>query len=423
MMDLKSVLAAISEWACYDAVAPHWEDSMATLPASGPSFLDAEAIREYRELAGIEASVDGDLEVCAEGIRGSAELRALIWHCYHWTYTYPDVGRMQGWPTFEAALGERGDVFYLIVVLAMVPLIREANAALQVPREITRQTFSSAASFLDRYRKGHGGRNGVVKVEMWWLRNYTNGSILRIGRFEYRPYLFRGPVRVYRNRRSGETLALAEEGTRFDRLGYVESVDAPRDSKGWTSHRIVDHAAFRGTPISPEGRALRRDARLDRAEWQELIVPNETLMLDIHIPNGGAMTLEAVRTSLEQAAEYFQAREDSKNVAGFYCISWVFSPHLEEIFSPLSNLVRLIQEVYLFPVPTDRADGLFFIFSDERFYGGRFDPETFAELRPRTSLETKIHDFIRTRQIWRGGGMFLLMEDLPRLGSQPYRRK
>ncbi|HUX22694.1 MAG TPA: acyltransferase domain-containing protein, partial [Spirochaetia bacterium] len=198
MVDLKSVLLAVSETACYDAVSPHWEDSVATLPADGPPFLEAQAIRKHRELAGIEASVDSDLESCAERIRVSAELRALAWHCYCWTYTYSDVGRMQGWPDFEAVLGELGGVVYLIVTLAMVPLIQQANDRLSVPPEIIQQTFSGAASFLDRYRKGHGGRNGVVKAEMWWLRNYTTGNILRIGRFEYRPYAFRGQVRVYR---------------------------------------------------------------------------------------------------------------------------------------------------------------------------------------------------------------------------------
>lgn len=420
-MNLRSTLSEISEPECYDSVSPHWEQSVASLPVGTPFFLTPQAIRENRELTGIEPEIDEELFAHADRIIASGALRALVWHCYQWTYVYEAPGRMLGWPSFRPTLGDGGDVLYLLVTLAMAPLIKEAHQRLSVPQEITRQTMSGAASFLDRYRHGHNGRNGAFKCEMWWLRNYTSGELLRIGRFEYRIRPMRGQIRVYRNDRTRGTVALAAEGTRFDRFGYIEALDAKPDSEGWTAHLRKRSDGVLGTPISPFGRAEHRRARLDAAAWREVIVPDETPMLDVHIPSGGRMTPEAVEASLQDAAEYFGTRRDSKDFAGFYCVSWVFGPHLEEIFSASSNLVRLLKQVYLYPVPTNRADGLFFVFSDERYYGGKFDANWLAAHVPRTTLEAKVREFILAKKVWRGGGMFILREDLDRFGSETYR--
>ncbi len=59
--------------------------------------------------------------------------------------------------------------------------------------------------------------------------------LFRIGRMEYKIEPFPGDVVVYRNVVTGKVIALAMDGARFNRDGYI---DAARDSEGddgWTA--------------------------------------------------------------------------------------------------------------------------------------------------------------------------------------------
>ncbi|HUX51838.1 MAG TPA: acyltransferase domain-containing protein [Spirochaetia bacterium] len=420
-MKLIEILTAISEETSFEVVAHHWEESMSSRPQGVPLFLRPETVDANCALAGIDRQAREDLLRCAEQVLASDSLTALAWHCHEIVFTYPDSGRLEGWPTFERSLGGLHDVFYLLVGLAVAPRIREIHESLQVPAEITRQTVTIAASFLDRYRGGHDGRTGVFKTELWWLRNYPNGSLFRIGRFEYRHYQFKGPVRVFRNDEAGTTVALAEEGIRFDSHGYIDGLDGQNDPDGWTAHLSMTDTEARGFAISPLGHAIREEVVLDRSRWREAIVSGQTYLLDVHIPSGGKMELDSVISSLRLAAEFFSTHLGGKEFAGFGCDSWIFSPYLERIFDASANLVRLIREVYLCPLPSSRTDGLFFIFGDDRYNRGSVDYAEISARQPRTRLQAGIREFILRERIWRAGGMFIMKEDLPRLGSQVYR--
>jgi len=420
-MKLTEVLAAVSEEATFDVVALHWEESILSRSQEVPQFLRPEVVEANCTLAGIDTQAREDLLECDRAVLASAALSALAWHCHQIVYSYPDSGRLDGWPTFERSLGELHDVFYLLVALAVAPRIREVHATLDVPAEITRQTMTIPASFLDRYRGGHNGRTGVFKTELWWLRNYPSGSLFRIGRFEYRHHPYRGPARVFRDDEAGTTVALAEDGVRFDRYGYIDGLDGQNDPDGWTAQLSFTDAQARGFAISPLGHALREEVVLDRAKWREAMISGTTHILDVHIPSGGKMTLDSVISSFKLAAEFFSTHLGGKEFAGFGCDSWIFSPYLERIFDPSANLVRLIREVYLCPLPSSRTDGLFFVFGDDRYNRESIDYDEIAARQPRTRLQAGVREFILKERVWRAGGMFIMKEDLPRLGSQVYR--
>lgn len=422
-MDARAILSQLDEPECYDAISPGWERSLASLPPAGPQFAHPKQLLEYRELAGIEPLVDEELLACGAIVQSSPALGALIWHCHQCAYVYAETRRFDDWPTLERALGGLSGVFYLIVALALVPLTVAAHRAAGFPDWVTRETVTAPASFLDRYRRGRRGRNGVFRCEIWWLRRYVQTEIVRIGRFEYRLHPFQGRLRVYRRGDTGETVALAEAGVRFDRDGFMESESGSADDRSWTSRFDRQAGRVEGNPIAPDGHALRRTVALDLHRWERVLSRERSRILDIHIPSGGKMSLEAVADSLTRAADLFSHRLGSSAFAGFSCISWILSPCLTKILAPSSNIITFMREVYLFPVPRIPADGLFFVFSDPRFYAGQLNIEHLKELVPKSSLEEMVRRHILDTERWRGGGMFLLKEDLPKLGTQWYRTR
>ena len=415
------MLSQLGEPECYETIYPSWERSLASLPPEGPPFAHPKQLLEYRELAGIDPRVDEELLACGAIVQSSPALGALLWHCHQCAYVYAEAGRFDDWPTLETSLGSLNGAFYLIVALALIPLTVAAHRSAGFPDWVTRETVTAPASFLDRYRRGRQGRNGVFQCEIWWLRKYVQAEIVRIGRFEYRLHPFQGRLRVYRRGDTGETVALAEAGVRFDREGYMEPESGNTDDYGWTARFEQLSGRVEGNPIAPDGHALRRTVALDLRRWECVLARERSRILDIHIPSGGKMTMEAIVDSLGRAADLFSHRLGPSAFAGFSCISWILSPYLTKILAPSSNIITFMHEVYLFPVPRIPADGLFFVFSDPRFYGGELSLELLKELTPKTSLEEKVRRYILDTDQWRGGGMFLLTEDLPKLGTRCYR--
>jgi hypothetical protein len=133
----------------------------------------------------------------------------------------------------------------------------------------------------------------------------------------------------------------------------------------------------------------------------------------MHIPEGGGMELEACGDSMRRAADFFRVHFPHVSCRAIACSSWIFNTQFERIPLSSGNLVRFQRELYLFPVPSSGKDGLWFI-----FLTNEVDPAT----APRdTSLRRAVADLLATGERWRGGGMFYLVDDLPRFGTGHYR--
>jgi hypothetical protein len=375
-------------------------------------------------MAGIDPAVDSELLRAASHIASSAALRALIWHCVRTCFEYEDINwySLAGWPGFEASLGESAPLFYLIVGLAMVPLTLSKHRLLGVPEEITRQTVGGPRSFLTRYQDGNGGKPGIFRRDVGWLRYGAAGDLFRVGRFEYMLRPFHDPYHAYRNSDTQEVVLLADGGQRFTERGYADARPGEGEPSWWQAHYVVDSRTVRGFPISPYGRAEHREVTLDLRRWRRVIDP-ATIILDTHIPVGGKMTREGIHSSFREAIAFFARHFPRRPFAGFRCVSWILGPQLEEIFPPETNLVRFLQEIYLYPISTSPCDGFFFIFSDDRLDGRSLDREDLAHLPERTSLQVKVKKYALAGNPWRGGGMFFLKEDLDRFGNHCYRRQ
>jgi len=224
---------------------------------------------------------------------------------------------------------------------------------------------------------------------------------------------FDGGILAFRHRRSRQVVALAGEGRRFNARGLIDrdADSASENPGGWTSTLAFTDRAVTGFPVSPEGHALRNPRTLSLDAWKNVLRPGDPT-LDMHIPEGGGMTLEKCGDSMRRAFEFFRQYFPEKPAHAVVCNSWIFGPPLAQFLPAEANLVRFMREVYLFPVPGRIGDGFFFIFADAAHH---------MESAPReTKLQRAVLDHLACGGDWRNGGMFFLEEDLERFGAAPY---
>jgi hypothetical protein len=380
----------------------------------GPDFLKPELIRENRMWCGFDEEVEAVLLRVAAAIREHPALVRLAWHCWWRLYEGEVETAFDGWPDFEAALGDERGVFYLLVGIDEVPRMRALHAAWGIPEAVTRETCQEPNAFCYNHTQMHGGRIGIARSTLFWLRNYTREPYFRLGRLEFWLKPFGEEIRAFRRRDNGEVIALAPEGERFDAQGFMPVESAPAAEGDWVSTYQETSGWVEGNPILPTGRAVNAILRLNMAEWERVLEPG-CWVLDMHIPAGGKMSPEAVRESMMTAREFFAKYFPDKPPVGFVCWSWIFSPVLDQILPGESNLVKNMHEVYLFPYSSDPEDGLGFV-----FYQDKID----LSAAPRkTSVQRAFLDYLLAGKTWRAGGMFYLMDDLDDYGMQVYRHK
>lgn len=389
-----------------------WRESAATCPADALPFADGKFLEDHLTLAGIGEDVLLPLSRIAERIRNDGDLRLLAWHA-HRTLCCGDASLLVRWPELDQVLGDDCGLFYLLIGLSAIPEFARTYRKLGVPEEYVAASAKWLAGTVEIYRSAHGGLPGHTRSQLHWMRNYIDGRLFRIGRFEYmlQDWPASPAVFVYRNTASGQVVALAADGVACSSDGLVLYGDQPRSEAAFVTTLTRDAKGAAGNPVSPEGFIFDRTVRLPSAEWECVLSPGD-FTPGIHIPGGGGMTPEACRESLKEAGRFFAAHFPQKPLRAFVCASWIFSPDWERLL-PDSNLAKLMRKCYLYPLRSSGRDGLFFLFGKE--YGD------LSEYPRDNSVRRAMLSVFDAGRRLRSGGMFFLPEELDRFDADPYR--
>lgn len=392
-----------------------WEASQAAAPSGALFFLMPSFVAMVGQEAGLSPNLVAAMSGAAARIAEDPLACALAWHIHYRLFHLPRFPReeVDRWLLPFDLLPQDAGLLFLLALCGGVPDALAFHRAHGVPSSVSRETLRDLERWANHYRRHHG-EWGIEPSLLRWFRLHMRGELYDLGRLQFQPTRWTMAAWVFRHRVSGRVVALAEDGVRFGPDGLRIDPDEAPDSPGaWTARLALDADWAIGHPITPRGAAQQEVVRLPRAEWDEALVPGD-LVLDLHIPRGAPLDLEACRRSLEEAPRFFAAHFPERPFVAFACHSWLLDPQLADLLPPSTNLVRFQRQMYLIPTVGDQEDTLYRIFD-----GVPADLKT----APRdTSLRRAVLDHLGPGGTLGGGGCFLFPEDLPAWGTDIYNR-
>ena len=244
-----------------------------------------------------------------------------------------------------------------------------------------------------------------------WDMNFYCCQIFFLDRFYFIPYRWGDAPTAWRNAETGKVTALWRAGDRIRRDGQYDGVNGVTDPEAFVTVLEETETEIRGNRVLPEGLISPETVTLDKRVWKKALGEDDFL-LALHIPGGEGYTTERVRSSCEKALEFYGRYYPEYEYRGIWSESWLYDPGLREILSPDRNIIRVQKQFYCYP--TEEGDRMIRleVLGDEN--------ADYRKLEPRNSLERGMFS------VWdRGGrfhttGMFLLREEVPRIGEDPY---
>ena len=244
-----------------------------------------------------------------------------------------------------------------------------------------------------------------------WDMNFYCCQIFYMDRFYFIPYRWGDTPEAWRNRETGKVTALWRAGDRIRRDGQLDGTNGVTDPEAFVTFFRETETEVRGNRVLPEGRILPETVTLDKRIWRKALGEDDYL-LALHIPGGEGYTPERVRSSCEKALAFYDRYYPEYKYIGFWSESWLFDPGLREILDPERNIIRVQKQFYCYP--TEEGDRMIRleVLGDEN--------ADHRKLTPRNSLERGMFDVWNRGKRLHTTGMFLLREEVSRIGEDPY---
>lgn len=413
-MKLRDTLEALGIPEAEEQFSPDWDRLMRQMPDPIP-FLEP----EYVDWACSQAHLSPEMTLAAQSaasrVVADPAPRALAWYWHAKLFSAGEPRAVpRGWPLLTEAMGKDAGMFNVLVLLSGTLRVLEIHRERGIPQDVTEATILDLRLQLETLDYSHEyGHWGISPWILGWLLLHWRGDLVRLGRLQFATSTFGARLRAYRQRETGEVVALSESGVRYRSDGQVDGAGGVFDATGaWTSALEEGDEGIRGNPITPWGDALAEPVVLPGKEWEQALAPGDPI-LDIHIPTGPPMDYDQCGESIRRALDFFPKHFPDRPFVGFACYSWILDSQFEELLPASSNLVRFQREVYLYPV----ADGDGVVGT---VFGRGLTPEDLPGFPRNTTMQKAFAAHLESGGHFRGGGCFLLKEDVD-WGSACYR--
>ena len=247
----------------------------------------------------------------------------------------------------EEALQDAAGPFYLLVLLSWFPNMQALNRAHGVPEQVVQDSMDQMLRRCFWYRRKFD-RWGLSASVVRWLSNYFRGEIYVVVRLAYQFRTFSDRLRAYRHEGSRMVIALSEDGISYRADGQLCLKGDEDADGGWKSRLVVTDREVTGNPILPTGRAVETEVCLPAGEWQQALGRGDAV-LGVHIPGEKPLDHAQCGAAFRTAVEFYSRHFPEWPFKGFHCGSWLLDTQLEEWLPPTANLVRFLQEFYLYP--------------------------------------------------------------------------
>ena len=302
---------------------------------------------------------------------------------------------------------KNADLYSFLLLIACVPRSIRRLEALGVPAWFYRDIpYNPMKRQFEKLKKTGDG----TVSDFPWDMNFYTCSIFFLDRFYFIPYRLDEDIRVYRNRDTGEVMAFYAENLKARRDGQIDGVNGITDSSAYETAFAERDGKITGTPISPAGLMEKNPVELDASRW-ELVLQRGDILLGTHIPGGPGYEPERLKSSIQWAGDFFDRYFPEIPVKGFGSESWLYDPHLRLLLKENANILKMQDQMYIYPI--ESGGGMMF---RELFDGN--DHPTDADCK--SSLQRKALNRVRNGGQFTASSMFILREDVAKVGSMPY---
>lgn len=302
---------------------------------------------------------------------------------------------------------KNADLYSFLLLIACVPRSIRRLEKLGVPSWFYRDI--PYVPMKRQFEKLKKTGDGSVSDFPWDMNFYTC-SIFFLDRFNFIPYRLDENIRVYRNRESGEVLTFYAEEMSVRRDGQINGVNDIADANARTVTFSDADGRIVGTPVSPAGLFETKQVELDATRW-ELVLQKGDILLGTHIPGGPGYEPARLKSSIQWAGDFFDRYFPEIPIKGFGSESWLYDPHLRLLLKENSNILRMQDQMYIYPIESG-GDMMF----RELFLGN--DHPTEADCK--TSLQCAALARLRQGKQFTACSMFILREDVDKIGGLVY---
>ena len=302
---------------------------------------------------------------------------------------------------------KNADLYSFLLLIACVPRSIRRLENLNVPAYFYRDIpYNPMKRQFEKLKKTGDG----TVSDFPWDMNFYTCSIFFLDRFYFIPYKLDENIRVYRNRKTGETVAFYAENMKIRRDGQIDGVNDITDGQAYEISYAAENGKITGTPISPVGLMEKEPVELDEAQW-ELVLQKGDILLGTHIPGGPGYEPSRLKSSILWAGDFFARYFPEIPVKGFGSESWLYDPHLRLLLNENTNILKMQNQMYIYPI--ESGGGMMF---RELFDGN--DHPTDADCK--SSLQRKALDRVRKGGQFTASSMFILKEDAAKVGTMLY---
>lgn len=284
------------------------------------------------ELAG-KAQLDEDFTALLAAFMESAdeELKHFMWLYYYLQYEgeetfYRNIWELDKIPVPQYAEekfpGCLKSVIYLLAWYRLDKWVRERG----LPQEVS-QAYFGRYRYLSSLNRVTHNTPALCRLSPF-LYGYSMPYSLCLGRLAYQVLPFKDYCELYEDEK-GNRLFAALPNYRYDPRGL-------QASEGWLPDYRIDGSILTAHVFGKDGRLQKNTQQIDLRHWRRVLSPADDVVT-IHIPEGGKLTQETVRESLQLAQRVFG--EHFPQTRAFVCQTWFIDPNLRgEVVKDGSNM-------------------------------------------------------------------------------------
>lgn len=292
--------------------------------------------------------------------------------------------------------GKEASLFYLHAALQRLPLTERKYAEKGISEKVFVETLRDIGVWVQHayHLSGHYAIGNFS-----WIWRHLEARMFRLGGMQFMATPFSGVVKGFYNAKKHAVVLLCSEGMELRANGDMQGVcNKEKTTDGFVTSYAETDDAFIGNPVTPIGKGLKRQVKLDRKEWTK-VLDKDDMMLDIHIPRDTAFDMESVKETCKQAKTFYAAYFPELELKGMICHTWLFTPQLREMLPPSSNIVKFQRQFYLYPTAGSERFLWNFVFNELT---------ELKDAKPDTSLRKQVLRYIEEgKELFDMNGIFL----------------